>query len=169
MLFGEALTEVLWPAPAVVLLAQQPSDMARSGAVSAWTLLARSWSSFCLGSPVPHPLWARAQDLLSTWEMLPWLCESTCGFLGRREGSLLPYFSHSHRELEIHCVVAASAEMLPTQAACTADVQAAQTFSDVWCAWHSVHAYHLTIIRTGRKVWGFFCCCCCCCCFSYSF
>lgn len=39
------------------------------------------------------------------------------------------------------------------------------TFSEVWCVWLSVHAYHLTITRTGRKVWLFFCCCCC---FSFS-
>lgn len=115
MLPGEELTEVLLPDTAVVFFAQQPWEMARS------------WSSFCLDSPVQHPRWARAQDLLSTWEMLPWLWESKCGFWVR-EGRLLPYFSCNHRELDIHCVVATSAEILPTQAACTADVQADQTF-----------------------------------------
>lgn len=78
MLSGEVLTEVLSSASAVVFLAQQPSDRAES------------WSSFCLDSPVHHPGWAKTQGLLSTWEMLLWLCESKCGFWVTEKGDFRP-------------------------------------------------------------------------------
>lgn len=141
--------QVLSSATAVVFLAQQPSDVAES------------WSSSCLDS-CPSPTLGQNTGSAEHVGNAPLAGWQQVWVLGHREGSLLPYFSCNHRELEIHCVGATPAENLPTQAACGADVPA---FSEVWCVWLSVHAYHLTITRTGRKVWLFFCCCCC---FSFS-
>lgn len=125
-----------------VLLSSLPSDMAEI------------WSSFCLGSPVRRPRWARTQICWACGKRSPGCVRARVGFGSQRRESFALLLTESQRTWD-SLYGATPAEKLPTQAACTADVQAAQTFSEVWCVWLSVHAYHLTITRTGRKVWLF--------------
>lgn len=57
---------------AVIFLARQPSDVAKS-----WGNC--SVNSLVTSSLAARPLWAKTQDLLSTWRMFIWSCESMCG------------------------------------------------------------------------------------------
>lgn len=107
--------QVLSSATAVVFLAQQPSDVAES------------WSSSCLDS-CPSPTLGQNTGSAEHVGNAPLAGWQQVWVLGHREGSLLPYFSCNHRELEIHCVGATPAENLPTQAACGADVPAVVLF-----------------------------------------
>lgn len=128
-----------------LLLSALPSSFQtwpRAGAVSVWTLL-----SITHAGPKHSICWARGK------------CSSGCVrasvVLGHREGRLLPYFSCNH-SLRFIVLGLPQLKSCPHKAACPEDVQAAQIFWEVWCVWLLVHAYHLTITRTGRKVWRFF-------------
>lgn len=81
VLSGEVLTELLF-ASAVVFLAL------RHG----WDL-----EQFLSGLSCPSPTLGQNTDLLSMWETLPWLCESTCGFWVTEKGVFCPT---SHRITE---------------------------------------------------------------------
>lgn len=101
---------------AVVFLAWQPSGRAKSwGNCSVGSLITSSLAA-CL-------LWAKTQDLLSTWHMFIWSCESMCGCWVTGKGASCP-ISHVITESSSSVVLG-----LPQLKSCPCRLYLMQMFS----------------------------------------